>query len=337
MHGRRVAQLIADDETADALASEHHRKISMIDVSGRVAFITGGASGMGLGMARAFVGAGMKVVIADVRQDHLDEAMQLLASTAASVHPLRVDVADRTAMSHAAAETERVFGKVHVLVNNAAVGFLGPMLEASYDDWDWVLGVNLGGVINGVQTFVPRIRAHGEGGHVLTTASMGGLFVGGTAGLYNTSKSAVVGMMEALRPELEPFHIGVSAFCPGLVHTNIHEIERLRPERFARSATAHNAAKLAEREQFMKNKILPAGMDPLEIGERVLRGIRRNDLYILTHHEYEAGFRERAEAILASFPKGEPAAPAARVAAEAMVLRHPMYARERDRKIAEQS
>jgi NAD(P)-dependent dehydrogenase (short-subunit alcohol dehydrogenase family) len=308
----------------------------MKDVSGRVAFITGGASGMGLGMARVFAAAGMNVVIADIRQDHLDQATPQFVGAAGRVHPLRLDVADRAAMARAAATTEQVFGKVHVLVNNAAVGLIGPMLEASYDDWDWVLGVNVGGVINGVQAFVPRIRAHGEGGHVVTTASMGGLFVGGTAGLYNTSKSAVVGMMEALRPELEPFNIGVSAFCPGLVHTNIHEVERTRPERFANSGYAHKAADLAAREQFMRTKILPAGMDPLEIGERVLRGIRNNDLYILTHHEYEAGFRERAEAILASFPTGEPAAPAARVAAEAMVLRHPMYARERERRLAEQ-
>jgi NAD(P)-dependent dehydrogenase (short-subunit alcohol dehydrogenase family) len=308
----------------------------MKDVAGKVAFITGGASGMGLGMARVFAAAGMNVVIADIRQDHLDQAMPQFAGDAGRVHPLRLDVADRAAMARAAVTTEQVFDKVHVLVNNAAVGLIGPMLEASYDDWDWVLGVNVGGVVNGVQAFVPRIRAHAEGGHVVTTASMGGLFVGGTAGLYNTSKSAVVGMMEALRPELEPFNIGVSAFCPGLVRTNIHEVERTRPERFANSGYAHKAEDLAAREQFMRTKILPAGMDPLEIGERVLRGVRNNDLYILTHHEYEAGFRERAEAILASFPKGEPAAPAARVAAEAMVLRHPMYARERDRRLAGQ-
>jgi len=302
----------------------------MKNFEGKVAFITGGASGMGLGMARVFSKAGMKVVIADVRRDHLDAAMAYFRSIKAEVHPVQVDVANREAMSRAADETERVFGKVHVLCNNAGVGIVGPMLEATYDDWDWGLGVNLGGVINGVQTFLPRMRKHGEGGHIVTTASMSGL-LGGVAGIYVTAKYAVVGFMETLRPELEPHGIGVSVFCPGLVNTNIHEVEKLRPAQYANTSYKIPAEIRAE---FMKTKILPAGMDPLEVGERVLRGIRRNDLYILTHPEYELGLRERFAAILASFPvEGPP--PPARVAAEAVVLRHPMFAAERDRLLRE--
>lgn len=302
----------------------------MKEVSGKVAFITGGASGMGLGMARVFSKAGMKVVIADVRRDHLDAAMAHFRSIKADVHPVQVDVANREAMSRAADESERVFGKVHVLCNNAGVGIFGPLLEATYDDWDWGLGVNLGGVINGVQTFLPRMRKHGEGGHIVTTASMSGL-LGGVAGIYVAAKYAVVGFMETLRPELEPYGIGVSVFCPGLVNTNIHEVEKLRPAQYANTTYKTPAETRAE---YMKTKILPAGMDPLEVGERVLRGIRRNDLYILTHPEYELGLRERFAAILASFPvEGPP--PPARVAAEVVVLRHPMFAEERDRLLRE--
>jgi NAD(P)-dependent dehydrogenase (short-subunit alcohol dehydrogenase family) len=309
----------------------------MRDVAGKVAFITGGGSGMGLGMARAFTAAGMKVVIADLRQDHLDEAVSVLASRRDAVHPIRLDVADRAAMAAAAEETVATFGKVHVLVNNAAVGLIGPMLEARYDDWDWVLGVNIGGVVNGVMEFLPHIRAHGEGGQIVSTASMAGLFAhgGGGAGIYNATKYAVVGMMESLREELEPLGIGVSAFCPGLVNTNIHEFERLRPARYADTGYAANAETAAAREAFMKTQILPAGMAPLEVGERVLAGIRNNDLYILSHVEYEQGVRDRFEAILASFPQGEPPPPPERVAAEQGVLRNGTFSRERERKLAE--
>jgi NAD(P)-dependent dehydrogenase (short-subunit alcohol dehydrogenase family) len=302
----------------------------MKNVAGKVAFITGGASGMGLGMARVFVRAGIKVVIADVRRDHLDQALAHFKGAEHSVHAIELDVADRAAMWRAADETERVFGKVHILCNNAAVGIIGPALDATFDDWDWGLGVNIGGVVNGVQIFLPLIREHGEGGHIVTTASMGGIFAAGVAPIYNTSKYAVVGYMEALRPELEPLGIGVSAFCPGLVNTNIHEVEQLRPEQF--SDTNSRDAAIA-RASMMKEKVLPAGMDPMEIGERVLRGIRNNDLYILTHPEYEQGIRDRFEAILASIPVEKEQPPAARVAAESRVLRNPIFAAERDRKL----
>lgn len=304
----------------------------MKNVQGKVAFITGGASGMGLGMARVFVHAGMSVVIADIRRDHLEQALTHFKGAERSVHAIELDVADRAAVLRAADETERMFGKVHVLCNNAAVGILGPATDATFDDWDWGLSVNIGGVVNGVQIFLPRIRAHGEGGHIVTTASMGGIFAAGTAAIYNTSKYAVVGYMEALRSELEPLGIGVSAFCPGLVNTNIHEVEQLRPAKF--SDTTSRDAALA-RAGIMKEKVLPAGMDPMEVGERVLRGILNNDLYILTHPEYEQGIRDRFEAILASIPVEQEQPPAARVAAEAIVLRNPIFAAERDRKRSE--
>jgi NAD(P)-dependent dehydrogenase (short-subunit alcohol dehydrogenase family) len=302
----------------------------MEHVKGAVALITGGASGMGLGMARVFSRAGMRVVIADIRQDAIDAALLQFPAGNPGVIGVQLDVADRAAYVRAADTAESTFGKINVLVNNAGIGIVGSLLTATYADWDWGLAVNLGGVINGIQTVMPRIRRHGEGGHIVTTASMSGIFAAGLAGIYTTAKYAVVGLMESLRPELEPYSIGVSAFCPGLVNTNIGEVENLRPAAY-RDSTYGNAA--AERAAFMREKIFPHGMSPTEIGERVLEGIRRNDLWILTHSEYREGARERFDAILASFPTD--AAPPERVTAEAMVVRNPMFAAEHARRLAQ--
>jgi NAD(P)-dependent dehydrogenase (short-subunit alcohol dehydrogenase family) len=302
----------------------------MKDLAGKVAFITGAGSGIGLGIARTLHAAGMKVVIADLDQQHLDTALTHFRAPPPAVHAIKVDVTDRQAMTRAADEAERVFGPVHVLCNNAGVGVFGSLLEATYDDWDWALGVNLGGVINGVQTFVPRMLAHGEGGHIVTTSSMSGLLAA-IGGIYITTKYALVGFMETLRLELEPKGIGVSVLCPGLVNTAIFEGENSRPTRYRN--TRFRALVGNEPGDVMREQVLPTGMDPMEIGRRVLGGIKRNDLYILTHSEYEPGLRERFEAILASFPTETP--PAARVTGSAGVLRHPMYAAERDRRLAE--
>ena len=190
----------------------------MKDFQGRTAFITGGASGIGLGIAGAFVDEGMNVVIADLRQDHIDDALAEFESRgkADRVHAIRLDVTDREAMAAAADETERVFGKPHVLVNNAGVGLQGPLSGITYEDWDFGLGVMLGGVINGVQTFLPRIRAHGEGGYIVNTASLAALvpmpadFV-----IYVTAKAGVVNLSESIRSEVLAENIGVSVLCPG--------------------------------------------------------------------------------------------------------------------------
>jgi NAD(P)-dependent dehydrogenase (short-subunit alcohol dehydrogenase family) len=299
-------------------------------VDGAVAFITGGASGMGLGMAQVFSRAGMRVVIADIRQEALDAALSRFPADNPGVFGVQLDVADRAAYVRAADAAEAKFGKIHVLVNNAGIGIVGSLLTATYADWDWGLAVNLGGVINGIQTILPRIRRHGEAGHIVTTSSMSGIFAAGVAGIYTTAKYAVVGLMESLRSELEPHSIGVSAFCPGLVNTNIGDVDKLRPAEFRDSTYSAGAA---ERAAFMREKIFPHGMSPIEIGERVLEGIRRNDLWILTHSEYREGAQQRFDAILASFPTD--AAPPQRAAAEAMVLRNPLFAAERERRLAQ--
>jgi NAD(P)-dependent dehydrogenase (short-subunit alcohol dehydrogenase family) len=270
----------------------------MKDVDGKTAFITGGASGIGFGMARAFLKAGMKVVMADIRQDHLDAAASTLQGANLPYHFVKLDVTDREAFARAADETERIFGKVHVVCNNAGVGANAPIDQADWEDWDWVLGVNLGGVVNGVKTFVPRIKSHGEGGHIVNTSSMAGIIpLTATGGIYAASKFAVRGLTDSLRLALGQYKIGVSVLCPGLVHTNIMDGEKARPERF-KSKTQHPP-------RWSGASSANAGMDPVEMGERVLRGIRRNDAYILTHGEFKDEVAGLFNDILAAFPSDD--------------------------------
>jgi NAD(P)-dependent dehydrogenase (short-subunit alcohol dehydrogenase family) len=286
------------------------------DLHGKVAFITGGASGIGLGIARACLGEGMRVAIADVRRDHLDEATALLAGR--EVHAVELDVTNRPGFAAAADETERVLGPIDLLVNNAGVGILGSLDDTRYDDWDWGLGVNIGGVVNGLQTVVPRMRERGQGGHVVTTSSMAAVVPIPNAAIYITAKAAVMGLMESIRPELAEHGIGASILFPGPVKTNIRESGRLRPERFRRDSG------LAERERTLQDRPDdPSWMEPLECGRRVLDGVRRDDLYILTHREFREGAQARCEAIIASFPD-EPI-DAERAARIAFLTSNPMY------------
>jgi NAD(P)-dependent dehydrogenase (short-subunit alcohol dehydrogenase family) len=286
-----------------------------MEVEGKTAFVTGGASGIGLGMATAFVGAGMNVVIADLRPDHIEAALAKLEG--ARVHAIELDVTDRERFARAADEAERVFGNVHVLCLNAGMGILGPVTLARYDDWDWGLGVLIGGVVNGIQTFLPRMLAYGQGGHIVSTSSMAGVLPIPGAAIYITAKAAVVGLSEALRSELAEHGIGVSAFCPGPVRTNIREGGRTRPSRYGDSGYSELERDLEERPND------PLWMDPLECGERVLAGIRRNDLYIFTHREFREGADERFRAMLASFPD-EPI-DEARADAIAFLLSNPIF------------
>jgi len=269
----------------------------MKEVRGKVAFIVGGAAGIGLGMAQAFVRAGMKVVIADIRRDHLDEALAGFEGSPA-VHGMLLDVTDRKAMADAAVEVIRLFGKVHVLCNNTGVGVAGPIKLSTYDDWDWVMGVTLNGAINGVLTFLPRILAHGEGGHIVNTASMAGILPHPGMSSYNTAKFGVVGLSESLREELAAENVGVSVLCPGPVNTRIHEAEITRPAQFANSGLTETTKVL----QKMKDH--PLFMDPRAVGEMVLDAILGNKMYILTHAEFGNGIRARHAALEAAIPDG---------------------------------
>jgi NAD(P)-dependent dehydrogenase (short-subunit alcohol dehydrogenase family) len=267
------------------------------DVRGKAAFITGGASGIGYGMARAFLAAGMKVVVADVRQDHLDRCATEL-DAGRSLHLMQLDVMDRAAMAKAADEAERVFGRVHILCNNAGVGAFGDINRMTYSDWDWIIGVNLGGVINGIHTFLPRILAHGEGGHIVNTSSIGAVVPMGGGIAYITAKCGVMGLTEALRSELSSGDIGVTLLSPGPTATNIHEVARLRPPEYQDSGLGDIEAELARRSP-------PAAwMDPMTVGELVLDAIRHNRLFVMTHNEYRAGAEARFKAILTGFPEG---------------------------------
>jgi NAD(P)-dependent dehydrogenase (short-subunit alcohol dehydrogenase family) len=274
-----------------------------------VAFITGGANGAGFGMAKAFSRNGMKVVIADIRQDSLDRAMAHFWNNP-NVHSLRLDVTDREAFARAADEAERVFGKVHVVCNNAGINLFVPIEECTYNDWDWVMGVNFGGVVNGIQTFVPRIRRHGEGGHIVNTASMAAFLPSAAAGIYTASKFGVRGLSEALRLSLYQYNIGVSVFCPGLINSAIYESEKTRPQRLA-------SPESSVKSQLTMN-VLPeihkAGMEPEEAGEKVLAGIRRNAFYIFSHPEFKDELKEIFDEALNSLPEED--APAQRLAFE---------------------
>ncbi|MGZ5825393.1 MAG: SDR family NAD(P)-dependent oxidoreductase [Croceibacterium sp.] len=272
----------------------------MKDVADKTAFVTGGASGIGLGMAKVFAWAGMNVVAADVREDHIAAAHDVIAEEGLSdrVRFLRLDVTDRAAFDAAADEAEAMFGKLHVLCNNAGIGLLRPITKASEADWDWAIDVNLNSMFNGVKAVLPKIRAHGEGGHVVNTASMAGVLQYSQAGVYVTTKFAVVGFSEALRAELAPEGIGVSAFCPGGVRTNIREYEKTRPERYAAEAETPNGQPPGfnfSDEQRAQLASLTAS--PEEAAELVLQGIRDNALYIFTAPEFRAGVEERFEAI----------------------------------------
>lgn len=273
----------------------------MKDLAGKIAFITGAASGIGLGLAQAFAAAGMRVAITDVEKGALDKAEAGLRDAGADVWSTVLDVTDRAAFARAADAAEAHFGKVHVICNNAGVTSRGPIERASYDDWDWVLGVNLGGVINGVHVFLPRIKAHGEGGHIVNTSSIAGLIAGPGNGVYNTSKYAVVGLSETLRAELAPDGIGVTVLCPGSVRTGINDADRNRPKDLADAGNV-----LTPKQKDLIVRSFEHGTEPREFGDMVVDAVRADRLYVLPHAEHKARVKARFDAIMADFTADPP-------------------------------
>jgi NADP-dependent 3-hydroxy acid dehydrogenase YdfG len=241
----------------------------------------------------------MSVVLADLRRDHIDAALEHFAGSDA-VHAIELDVCDRDAFADAVAQSQRMVGNVHLLVNNAGIGIGAPITEVRYDDWDWGLGVLLGGVVNGIQSFLPHMLEHGEGAQIVNTASTSGLLPVSRTVIYSTAKAAVIAIAETIREELGERNIGVSAFCPGPIGTNIRESGRTRPQRYR-----NDSGLLAVERKLEERPNSPLWMTPEECGERLLRGVRENDLYILTHPEFKDGLAERYRAILASFPDEE--------------------------------
>ena len=265
----------------------------MKDLKGRTAFVTGGASGIGLGMTQCFLREGMNVVVADLSDEHLEQARAQLNAHGSQVHFVKLDVADRSQMGRAADQAEAVFGKVHVLCNNAGVSSPIPMDEASYEDWDWILGVNLQGVVNGIVTFLPRLKRHGEGGHIVNTSSIAGLVPAPAwGGIYTTSKFAVHGLSGSLRVSVGKHNIGVSVLCPGATKSDVRRSELLRPARFTTQGRA----------PYAMPSLQEIGIEPVELGERVVRAIRRNDFYVIAHAENKAHVQAFAEAMLRAFP-----------------------------------
>jgi len=269
----------------------------MQDLEGKVAFITGGGSGVALGQAKVFSEeAGMKVVIADIRQDHLDQAMAYFATKNVAAHPIRLDITDRAAYARAADEAERVYGPVQLLCNTAGVSQFGPVEQATYDDWDWQIDVNLKGMLNGVQTFMPRMIKHGKGGHIVNTASMSAFVALPNSAIYCTTKYAVRGLSESLRIELDKFDIGVSVLCPGGVNTNIHESVLSRPERYGKTGYYG-----ADPEMFKRLKsVIEWGFDPVDLARIVLASVKRNDFWILPYPEFVPTLEEYNAKVLAA-------------------------------------
>jgi NAD(P)-dependent dehydrogenase (short-subunit alcohol dehydrogenase family) len=274
----------------------------MRELSGKTAFVTGGASGIGLALGRAFAGAGMKVMLADIETGALDSAVEDLRGTGADVRGVACDVTDSTSVDRAAADAFAAFGNVHVICNNAGVAAAGGIDNISLDNWRWVLDVNLMGVLHGIRTFLPHIRAHGEGGHFVNTASMAGLVSGLGFSPYVASKFAVVGMSEGLRTQLQPLGIGVTVLCPGFVRTGIGESGRNRPERYGQAQTLDPASPAAALVAQIA-ELIRTGLDPSEVAAKVLAAIRADELYVFTHPEMRAEAEERLGAIRTAMDK----------------------------------
>jgi NAD(P)-dependent dehydrogenase (short-subunit alcohol dehydrogenase family) len=266
----------------------------MKDFAGRTAFVTGGANGVGIGLVRALLAVGCNVAVADIRAAHIDAALRSLNNPRAM--GVEVDVSSRARMARAAEEVEARFGVVTLLFNNAGVNLFQAIEDSSYDDWDWIMGVNLAGPINGVMTFVPRMIRAGQRGYVVNTASMAGFLAAGLCGIYNTTKFAVRGLSGSLRASLAPHGIGVSVLCPGLVKSYIYASDEVRPEQLkagAKPVDSESVRRLAAVHEF--------GMEPDVIAARVLDAMREDRFHIFSHPEFREELAELFGEVLEDF------------------------------------
>jgi NAD(P)-dependent dehydrogenase (short-subunit alcohol dehydrogenase family) len=247
-----------------------------MDISGKTAIVTGAASGIGLGIATALAEAGVNVVLADIQKDAVEQAAHGLSGTNKRVMPVRIDVTQERSVTDALAEAERNFGKLHIACNNAGVPMHGrQMVDVPPDDWAFVIGVNIWGIIHGIRHFVPAILRHGEEGHIVNTASVAGFQNrrGTSQGPYSMSKYAALSLSEGLEHELEGTNVGVTVLCPGPINTNIARGARNRPDHMGGPQVRENdEAVLAER-------LATTGIDPKKVGERVVDAIRMKTFY----------------------------------------------------------
>jgi NAD(P)-dependent dehydrogenase (short-subunit alcohol dehydrogenase family) len=276
----------------------------MQDLVGRTAFVTGGASGIGFALGQAFAEAGMKVMLADIEADSLARAVANLRCVGPDVRSVACDVSDSASVERAAEVSYEVFGNIHVVCNNAGVAGGSGIDDISIDTWRWVLDVNLMGVLHGIRTFLPHIRAHGEGGHIVNTASMAGLNSGLGLSPYSASKFAVVSMSEGLAKQVAQLGIGVTVLCPGFVRTRIFESRRNRPERYG-PGPAPDPASPAGELAAQQAELGRLGLDPIDVASQVLTAIRKDELYVFTHAsaEWRAEIKERFDAILTAMDK----------------------------------
>ncbi|MXO61315.1 SDR family NAD(P)-dependent oxidoreductase [Altererythrobacter salegens] len=274
---------------------------------GKTAFVTGGASGIGLGIAKVLIERGAQVVLADLRQDHIDDALAEFAEGGRSnaVSALQLDVTSREKYREAAGRMQDEFGGIDILVNNAGVGLEGPILKATYADYDFGFGVNVGGVINGFVEFLPQMLAHGRGGHIVSTASLAAeVVMPSHMAIYAASKAAVCHYCESVKAELSAHDIGVSILLPGPVKSRIHETQQNRPEHLREgSGYEESEAKLGRR------IVGDNWMEPEDAGRLVADGILANQTYIVTHGFYKDAMRARATAVLDATPDKKEEAP----------------------------
>jgi len=270
------------------------------DIKGKTAYVSGAASGIGFGVASALAQAGANVAMVDIRAEALEEARARVHNLGAHVETYVSDVSDAALLEETAAAIEAQFGAIHIVCNNAGVSMLGVRLEEiPRSDWDWVIDVNIKGVINGIRTFVPRMRRHGESGHIVNTASIAGLQVNPNfrTGASAMTKYAVVALSEALEQELAGSEIGVSVLCPAAVDTGIHLSARARPSRFGGPFTR-------DADHFMGD-LIKQGLRPEQVGARVVQAIRDDEFYILTHSSPRAWVERRFARIMAAFDRAE--------------------------------
>lgn len=269
----------------------------MDQLVGKVAVITGGASGIGLATARLLADQGMRLVLADIEAGPLDRALAGFEAANVPVEAVLCDVASRESVEAMADRAFEVFGAVHVVFNNAGVAVSGPTADMSHEDWTWVMNVNLWGPIHGVETFVPRMISQRQGGHVLFTASFAGLVPNVGLGPYCVTKYGVVALAEVLQKELRDVGIGVSVLCPMRVGTNIDTSERNRPLVLGGPHASHQVPDQGDDNPDLAGRVLPVE----DVAREVVRAIRENRLYIVPHEESRAFVRRRFERIDASY------------------------------------
>lgn len=268
----------------------------MKDFAGKTAFITGGASGAGFGQACVFGDAGCRVVIADIRKDAVDEALDKLKARGIDAYGVELDITDRKAYAATADKVEKDFAPVDLLFNTAGVSIFGPLEKASYDDYDWIMGVNFDGVVNGMQTFVPRLIQRGKGGYIVNTSSLGCFVAASVAGIYSASKFAVHGITMAMRDALTPYGIGVSVLCPANIRSNIAESVDTRPAHLSNSGYEVDQAEIEA-----LREIYSQGMDPEELAGHVKDAMEKEQFYIIPYPEarpmLEMAFKQVLDAL----------------------------------------